>query len=236
MTKVLALIPARGGSKGVPKKNIRILCGKPLIAYSIEHAQEVGVDRVIVFTDDQLIANLSKEYGAEVPFMEPKELARDNSPLLPVYQYALEWLEKNEEYTPDVVLSLQPTCPIRQVKVTKDVLEALDETGCDSVRTGFDARKYHPYWMLNMSKDGSAYPYIPNDPFWKYPTRQTLPPIYRHNGVTDAIRTDALMLGDLDSGMWGRDIHLVLMEEGTWINIDSEFDFMLAEVMLRKRY
>jgi len=152
MTEILAIIPARGGSKGVPNKNIRFLCGKPLIVYSIEHAKKIySVNRTIVFTDDELIANLSKEYGAEVPVMEPKLLAQDNSPMLPAYQYLLGWLEKNEGYMPDIILSLQPTCPIRKIETTQEVVKTIREACCDSVRTGFDARKYHPYWMLNVN-------------------------------------------------------------------------------------
>ena len=112
---VLALIPARGGSKAVPRKNLQVLFGKPLIAHSIAHAQRAGrVTRVIVSTDDEEIAATARTYGAEVPFMRPPELAEDATPDLPVFQHALEWLRQTEGFSPCAVVHLRPTYPIRR--------------------------------------------------------------------------------------------------------------------------
>src|SRR5512140_2219238 len=114
MTEVLAIIPARGGSKGIPRNNIRELAGYPLIAYSIAAAkQSKSVTRVIVSTDDAEIAGVAREWGAETPFLRPAEYAQDNSTDLPLFQHALQWLEEHEKYHPEVVVQLRPTSPLR---------------------------------------------------------------------------------------------------------------------------
>jgi len=112
--KVLALVPARGGSKGIPRKNIRDFAGHPLIAYSIAAGLHAAlVNRVIVSTDDEEIAEVARQYGAEAPFLRPAEFAQDQSLDLPVFQHALEWLAEKENYHPDVVVQLRPTSPVR---------------------------------------------------------------------------------------------------------------------------
>src|SRR3989344_1993183 len=112
---ILGIITARGGSKGIPRKNIKDLCGKPLIAYTIEAAKDSGVfSRLIISTDDQEIADVAKQYGAELPFMRPAELAQDATPHVPVLQHAVSWLRDNEHFFPDYVMILQPTSPMRQ--------------------------------------------------------------------------------------------------------------------------
>src|SRR5512135_2953268 len=114
MTETLALIPARGGSKGIPRKNIRFFAGYPLIAWSIAAAKQSScVTRVIVSTDDPEIAAVAREYGAETPFLRPAELAQDNTTDLPVFEHALHWLKENEGYKPEVVIQLRPTSPVR---------------------------------------------------------------------------------------------------------------------------
>src|SRR5512138_153049 len=114
MTDILALIPARGGSKGIPRKNIRSFAGYPLIAWSIAAAQQAScVTRVILSTDDEEIASIGREYGAETPFLRPAELARDQTTDLPVFEHALAWLKEQEGYQPEIVIQLRPTSPIR---------------------------------------------------------------------------------------------------------------------------
>ncbi len=114
MTEILALIPARGGSKGIPRKNIRSFAGYPLIAWSIAAAKQSElVTRVIVSTDDEEIAAVARECGAETPFLRPAEFAQDNTTDLPVFEHALQWLEENEGYQPEIVVQLRPTSPIR---------------------------------------------------------------------------------------------------------------------------
>ena len=116
MTEILALIPARGGSKGIPRKNIRDFAGYPLIAWSIAAAlQAKSISRVIVSTDDREIAEVARQYGAETPFMRPQELAQDRTTDFPVFVHALKWLEDIEAYSPKIVVQLRPTSPIRPV-------------------------------------------------------------------------------------------------------------------------
>ena len=130
--KILALIPARGGSKGIPRKNIVNLCGKPLIAYSIEQAlASKWINRVIVSTDDEEIVAISRQYGAEVPFMRPEEFAQDLSPDIDVFRHALQWLETNEGYIPDIVLNHRPVCPIRKVETIDRAIELFINTQHD---------------------------------------------------------------------------------------------------------
>jgi CMP-N,N'-diacetyllegionaminic acid synthase len=135
--KILALIPARGGSKRIPRKNIRELWGKPLLAYSIEAArQSHTVDRVICSTDDPEIAVIAREYGAEVPFIRPKELAADRSADVEVYLHALAWLRERESYSPDIIANFRPTNPLRRTGVVEDILQTLlRRKDVDSIRT-----------------------------------------------------------------------------------------------------
>ena len=140
MLKILGVITARGGSKGIPGKNIKPFLGKPLIAYTIEAAKKSGVfdpavggtSRLILSTDDPEIAEVAKKYGCEVPFMRPKELAEDKSAHLPVMQHAVQWLKDNENYQPDYVMILQPTSPLRQPFHIKEAVELILKTGADS--------------------------------------------------------------------------------------------------------
>ncbi len=126
MTDILAIIPARGGSKGIPRKNIRNFVGYPLIAYSIAASlQSELVTRTIVSTDDEEIAAVAREYGAETPFLRPAVFAEDNTTDLPVFEHALNWLVENEDYHPDVVVQLRPTSPIRPPGCVDDAVKIL---------------------------------------------------------------------------------------------------------------
>ncbi|MBI2055590.1 MAG: acylneuraminate cytidylyltransferase family protein, partial [Candidatus Sungbacteria bacterium] len=128
--KILGIIPARGGSKSIPRKNIKELGGKPLIAWTIEAAKKSGVfDRIILTTDDSEIAEVGREWGVEVPFMRPNELAEDHTPTLPVIQHTLAWLEDNESYEPDAVMILQPTTPFRQPHHIQEAVQLFRQSG-----------------------------------------------------------------------------------------------------------
>lgn len=132
-TKILGIIPARGGSKGIPGKNIRLLNGKPLIHYSICAAQQSGlVDRLILTTDSVEIAQVGKELGAEVPFIRPAELARDDTPMFPVLEHVVKFIE-GEGWQADIILLLQPTAPLRQPDQIQAAVQMLTDTKCDSV-------------------------------------------------------------------------------------------------------
>ncbi|HOV07468.1 MAG TPA: acylneuraminate cytidylyltransferase family protein, partial [Anaerolineaceae bacterium] len=180
--EVLAIIPARGGSKGIPRKNINLFAGYPLISYSITAAlQSNSVTRVIVSTDDEEIAAIARQWGAETPFLRPAELAQDNTTDLPVFQHALRWLKENENYTPDLVIHLRPTSPIRPRQCVDDAVHILlEHPEADSVR-GVVLSGQNPFkmWRLHgkenkliplLTVEGIAEPY--NAP------RQSLPPTY----------------------------------------------------------
>lgn len=159
-TEVLALIPARGGSKGIPRKNINLFAGYPLICYSIAAGlQAESVTRVIVSTDDAEIAGVARDWGAETPFLRPAELAQDQTTDLPVFQHALQWLKENEGYSPDLVIQLRPTSPIRPRHcVDKAVALMQQHPEADSVR-GVVPSGQNPYKMWRMNeKDDSMTP------------------------------------------------------------------------------
>ena len=190
---ILAIIPARGGSKGIPRKNIRLFAGYPLIAWSIAAAKQSKlVTRIIVSTDDEEIAAVAREWGAETPFLRPAELAQDQATDLPVFEHALQWLEKEEGYRPNIVVQLRPTSPIRPPKMVDDAIRILlNHEDADCVR-GVVPAAQNPFkmWRFNgedkqlaqlLEVEGIAEPY--NAP------RQILPPVYWQTGHIDAIRT-----------------------------------------------
>ncbi len=157
MAKVLAIITARGGSKGIPGKNIKPLLGKPLIAYTIEAAKASGVvDRLILSTDDLAIAEVAKQYGCEVPFMRPADIADDKAAHLPVLQHAVKALKEKDGYEPDYVLLLQPTSPLRQASHIKEAVELITKSGADSVLSVAEIpENYNFAKAMKMSDDGS---------------------------------------------------------------------------------
>src|SRR6266545_922025 len=136
MTEILALIPARGGSKGIPRKNIRSFAGYPLIAWSIAAAKQSElVKRLIVSTDDEEIASVARQWGAETPFLRPTELAQDKTTDLPVFEHAIQWLEKNEDYYPEIMVQLRPTSPIRPKGILDHAVHILlEHSDADCVR------------------------------------------------------------------------------------------------------
>lgn len=228
--QILALIPARGGSKGIPGKNLRLLAGKPLVAHAIEQAeQSTVVSRIIVSTDDIGIAEAAKKAGAEVPFMRPRELAEDNTPTLPVVRHALQWLMQHEKYRPDVVVLLQPTSPLRRAEHIDQGVRLLLETKADSVVSLCEA-EHSPYWMKVLDEKGKVKPFIESED--EYPRRQDLPIVYRLNGAIYA--TWCNIIAEKNK-MLGDDIRALVMTREDSVDIDDEIDFLLAELLLVKR-
>jgi YrbI family 3-deoxy-D-manno-octulosonate 8-phosphate phosphatase len=195
-SKILAVIPARGGSKSIPRKNIRHLAGHPLIAYSIAAGlQSRSVNRVVVSTDDDEIAEVARAYGAETPFMRPPELAQDHTTDFPVFVQALDWLQKNEGYRPDIVIQLRPTSPIRPTDcVDQAVQSLLDHPQADSVR-GVVPSGQNPYKMWRFAPDGRMVPLLDlpdlSEPYNS--PRQMLPQTYWQTGHIDVIRTETIL-------------------------------------------
>jgi len=234
--KILAVIPARGGSKSIPRKNIKLLCGKPLIAYTIEEAKKSQyVDRIVVSTDDPEIARIAKEYWAEVPFLRPKELAGDDVTDLPVFQHCLAWLREHENFRPDIVVHLRPTAPLRKVKhIDRGIEILLNSPDADSVRSVCLAPK-NPLKMWKIQNNRLA-PFIPESfngikEAYNLP-RQKLPTAYIQNGSVDVIRVKTILE---KNSMTGDIIIPLVMEEYESVNIDTKIDFLIAEQLMKKR-
>ncbi len=228
--EVLAIIPARGGSKGIPHKNIRTFAGHPLIAYSIMAARQAQtVTRIIVSTDDPQIAAVAREYGAEVPFLRPDELAQDHTLDLPVFQHALAWLIANEAYTPEVVVQLRPTSPIRPIGLVDEAVRMLlDNPEADSVRGVVPAgQNPHKMWRIDP---GTGYMRnlldVPGVPEPYNAPRQILPLVYWQTGHVDAIRPATIQERN---SMSGKVILPVKIDPRYTVDIDGPSDWQRAE-------
>jgi CMP-N,N'-diacetyllegionaminic acid synthase len=195
LSNVLALIPARGGSKGIPRKNLLNIAGKPLIAWSIVQAlASKGINRVIVSTDDPEIMDVSKSYGAEVPFIRPKEFATDSATDLDVFTHALTWLRDNEGYIPDFVVHLRPTGPARVIgKIDEAIMKISSCPDADSLRSISQAT-HTPYkmWLLEDDKMRPALTMKDNKESHSI-ARQNLPIVYWQNGYVDIIRSSTIL-------------------------------------------
>lgn len=230
--KILALIPARSGSKSIPHKNVRLLAGKPLLAYSIEHALAARlINRVIVSTDSPVYAEIARRYGAETPFLRPPEISQDHSTDLEVFTHALRWLEDKEGYVPDVCVHLRPTHPIRKVEdVDKMVQLLLDNPEIDSVRSVVPAPET-PFKMWFRGEDGLLSPVVQTDIQEAYNLpRQMLPQVFLQNACIDVVRTSVVL--EMKS-MTGKKILGYVMD--AFFDIDSEEQFRKAEEYLRQR-
>jgi N-acylneuraminate cytidylyltransferase len=228
---VLALIPARGGSKSIPHKNIRKFAGHPLIAYSIRAglASET-VSRLVVSTDDQEIAEVARRYGAEVPFLRPAEYAQDDTPDLPVFQHALDWLAQHENYQPEIVVQLRPTSPFRRVRhIDGAVYRLIERPEADAVRT-ICVPFQNPYKMWSIGSDGFMHPLLQTNFSEPYNLpRQMLPEVYWQTGYVDAVWADTILTKD---SMTGERILPLIIDPSEWIDIDSSDDWHRAERLL----
>ncbi|MEK7078209.1 MAG: acylneuraminate cytidylyltransferase family protein [Patescibacteria group bacterium] len=234
--KILGIITARGGSKGIPGKNIKDLCGQPLIAYTIKAAQESGVfDRLILSTDDQKIADVAKKYNVEVPFIRPAELAQDGTPHLPVLQHAISWLKENENYQPDVVALLQPTAPLRQTWHIQEAMVLFKNKLADSVVSVSEIPgHFSPYWAVVENENGWGELFIGEPIKNRIPRRQSFPKKnYYHNGAIYVFKPE--MLFDPQSpNFYGDKVALYPMAEKYSVNIDGPEDWFLAELAVEK--
>jgi CMP-N,N'-diacetyllegionaminic acid synthase len=228
MTEVLAIVPARGGSKGLPGKNLRPLAGHPLIAYSITAGTQAKlVNRVICSTDSEEIAEVALRYGAEVPFLRPSEFAQDNSPDTEFFKHALEELAKSN-YRPDLIVHLRPTDPIRQKDLVDTGVQMLiDNPDADSVRT-ITEPGYSPYKMWTINEAGTIDPLltVPGilEPF-NLP-RQELPEVWWHIGVLDILRPEVLKV---PGALSGTKILPLKVDRHKSADIDTLDDFERAE-------
>jgi CMP-N-acetylneuraminic acid synthetase len=225
----LGVIPARGGSKSVPRKNITLVQGKPLIAYTIEAAQHSRLlTHFLVSSDDAEIISVARQYGAPVPFVRPAELATDTAPSLPVVQHAVGEMERLHGITYDYVVLLQPTTPLRLAEDIDAALEKLVATGADSVISVCDVGAYHPARMRQIVDDRLVE--LPIREPKEMARRQDLPPVYIRNGAIYAVKRDVVML---ENSMSGSDCRAYIMPEERSVNVDSKLDLLLAEILLR---
>jgi CMP-N,N'-diacetyllegionaminic acid synthase len=231
---VVAIVPARGGSRKVPRKNVRIVGGKPMIAWTLEAARAcTSIDRTIVSTDDSEIAAVAREYGGDVPYLRPAELAGDDVTDLPVFQHALSWLDAHDNWRPDIVVHLRPTAPLRRAEHIRESLELLCATGGDSVRSVCAAGQ-HPYkcWRLEGRELRPFLGPLPGMPEPYNCPRQALPPAYVQNGSVDVTWRRTIM--DMSS-MTGRRIVAYEMDDVDSVNVDHDTDLLLADLLLTRR-
>lgn len=225
---VLGLVPARGGSKGVPGKNIRMLCGKPLLQYTAQAAlQSRLLSRIVLSTENKEIAEVGASCGLEVPFMRPPELAKDETPMLPVIQHALNFMESSGERF-DAVCLLQPTNPLRRTEDIDECITLLDTTTADSVVTILMVPAEHnPHWVY--FQNGSGLLRLSTGEAEPTPRRQDLPPAFHREGSVYVTRRNVLMEGN---SLYGERIagHLIQAERS--VNIDGPEDWSRAETLL----
>lgn len=229
--RVLGIIPARGGSKGIPRKNIRPLGGRPLLQYTAEAA--LGARRladVVLTTDDPEIAELGRRLGLRIPFLRPAELARDDTPSLPVLRHTVSLLEEQGE-TYDAICLLEPTSPMRLPEDVDACIDRLVESGADAVMTVLPVPvQYNPHWVYLMAEDG-ALRVSTGDPE-PVPRRQELPPAFNRDGMVYVTRRNVLME---QNSLYGRRTLGIVIDPDRSVNIDSPDDWARAERLLAAR-
>lgn len=226
--KVLGLVPARGGSKGVPGKNIRRLGGKPLLQYTAEAAQAANLlSRVVLSTDSEEIAEMGRACGLEVPFLRPSELAEDSTPTLPVVQHAITWLE-NRGTRFDAICLLQPTSPMRRPEDIDGCIRLLETTGADSAVTMRAVPPEHnPHWVYFQNGDGLLR--LSTGEQEPISRRQELPPAFHREGSVYVTRRDVLM--EMNS-LYGKKLAGYVVDAEDSVNIDTLADWERAEAVI----
>ena len=230
--KILALIPARGGSKSVPRKNLLSMLGRPLLAWSIQHAQDSKyINRVIVSTDDDEIAKTASQCGAEVPFMRPRNISGDQSLDIEAFKHALTWLKINEEYEPDLVVHLRPTGPARRVEKIDEAIELIHANPeADSLRS-VSLADQTPFKMWFMNDYGYMNPVVTLDGIKDSHSiaRQMLPKAYWQNGYVDIVRSTTI----LDKGSMVGDKPLPFIINEPVVDVDYFDDLPKVEAALK---
>lgn len=229
---IFLVIPARGGSKGVPQKNIMNLGGKPLIQHVFDAArQSKYVGKIILSTDDDKIAKIGKALGIEVPFIRPKELSTDDASLISVIKHAQQYFD-DIGFRADGILSLQPTCPFLTAKTIDDAIELWLSSGCDSVTTISEITKGHPYISKKLNHDNAIEDYclIPKDAVLG--RRQIREKAYYLTGGLYLRSRILIEAQNSDAHYLGGSVKAVVVDELEAIDINSEFDFKVAEFVM----
>jgi len=228
---IFGFIFARGGSKGVPKKNIRLFAGKPLIAYAIQAAQQSHlITRVIVSTDDAEIAKISVQYGAEVPFLRPAELAGDKSPEWLAWQHAITEIQSKNDQTIDVFVSIPTTSPLRSTEDIDACIAKLLNSDADIVVAVKKAERSPYFNMVRCDEKGYVHLVIPPEKVMH--RRQDAPAVYDMTTVAYAARPEFIM--NAKNIFEGKVLAVEIPPERT-LDIDTELDFAIAEFLMRKK-
>lgn len=228
---MLGLVTARGGSRAIRRKNIRLVAGKPLVAWTIQAALDCrSLNRVVVSTDDAEIEEVCLKWGAEVPFRRPVELAQDNSPHVDVIAHAVEWLMTNEDYCPDYIVLLQPTSPLRTAQDIDGAVALALQRNADCV-VGVSESPAHPYLNKRITEEGKLVDFV--DTPKGYLPRQSFPPAYIVNGAIYLARRDVL----LRERTWytSRTYPYIMSPEHS-LDVDTSWDLYLADLMLRDEF
>lgn len=229
---VLGIVPARGGSRTVPRKNLALVAGRPLLAYTCDAAGESRrLTRTILSTDDDEIAACGRSCGIEVPFMRPRELATDEASSLDVVRHALDELSRQERYEPDIIVLLQPTSPLRRASHIDDAVDRLVQSGADSVVSVVRVpHQFNPVSVLRLDGD-RVQPFFP-DLGTVILRRQDKPDAYARNGAAIyAVRRETIAGGSL----FGADCRALIMTPEESIDIDDRLDLLVAEALLQHR-
>lgn len=223
---MLGLIPARGGSKSIPSKNLALLGGKPLVQHTIETAMKCKcLDRIVMSTDDGEIADVGRSLGIEVPFTRPESLATDYATTLSVQRHALGWLSTNEGYMPEAMVTLQPTSPFRMAQHVDEAIDEYLRKDADSV-IGVTPVREHPYGIVGFTNDRMfRVMEFPKPPI----PRQDYPPLFHINGALYLTKRSVLLRSE--NGIGDR-VHGYVMDPEFSIDIDTPFDLILAEWLL----
>jgi N-acylneuraminate cytidylyltransferase len=230
--KVIGIIPARGGSKGIPGKNIKHLQGKPLIAYTLESAKESNLlSKTILSTDDPEIIAVSRLLGLDVPFTRPSKLASDQSPTLPVIIHALEYLKSiGEEY--DAVCLLQVTNPFRRSGMIDEAITRLEESGADALISVLPVpHEFNPHWVFEPGIEGNLHISTGDEKI--IPRRQELPPAYFRDGAIYLTRTEIIFK---EKSLYGKKLAYIQGDHDRYVNLDSMEDWFKAEELVKKLY
>lgn len=235
---IIGIIPARGGSKSIPRKNIRLLAGKPLIAWTIEEAKKSKyINRLIVSTDDPEIAEISRSYGAEIPFFRPAEISQDLSKDIEWLEHAIDFLKQSEGYESDIIVRLPPTSPLRIAgDIDHGIATLMEHSDADASRAICESPK-HPYKMWKVPANNPYLESFLSEAFTGFVDahnlpRQIFPKVYVHTGAVDVIRPNTIRTQKSSSG---KKCAYFFMPSERSVNIDSHLDFDFAEFLMQKR-
>ena len=227
----MGIIPARGGSKGIPRKNIKKIAGKPLLAYTAKAALGSSyISRVVLSTEDQEIRQVGNELGLEIPFIRPDNLAQDNTPSLPVVQHVLVMLERQENYKPDLIVLLQPTSPLRTSKHIDEALELFINQNADSLVSVTEVpHNMKPYSVMKSKKNGTIVPFLIYEE--NKNIRQQKPKFFARNGAAIYISTYECIMKN--NSLYGSKILPYFMKKEDSFDLDDEIDWKIMESLIK---